>query len=485
MRKEASLSILLIMIYYMAQSQFCISFISSTDDYPGAFCKINDGSVFSVNSVDNSSDKGFFTKLYKINTSGDTTLGISLHNTSYMFANSLLININSYILSVSTHKYSQTDNPFLNIMILDHSLNVLAEKEYSFECYNISFSKALVDDNQTIALFGSIQYNNTVERDLFFVRLTDVGDTLETKKYDFSSPQFLFDVTRKLNSQNYLLFVFGIPFPILNSPNGILEISNSFNIVNAYNMPGSLFLYNNCSSQGQSNYYISGKYHIPESNPRDDDVKIVICDTNFLSIDSVVLGAKDTIDYPAIGQNMIVSDSSIIIGFTKNANTNTTFSRDKSWLCLFYCDNSMDIKWKRFYGGDSYYILYNIDAASDGYYIIGQKYDWKTQDYEHDVIIIKTDENGLITSTGPGPSIQARDAIVYPNPGRERLTIERGPQIAGAKFVLNDMAGKTLIEKTLNHTTETLPTAHLPAGLYLWNITHKGKAVENGKWVKE
>ncbi|MEW6136512.1 MAG: T9SS type A sorting domain-containing protein [Bacteroidota bacterium] len=74
---------------------------------------------------------------------------------------------------------------------------------------------------------------------------------------------------------------------------------------------------------------------------------------------------------------------------------------------------------------------------------------------------------------------------MYPNPGREMLTIESGPQIAGAAFVLFYMAGKPLLQHKLIHSTETISTTHLPSGLYLWNITFKGKPVENGKWLKE
>jgi len=65
------------------------------------------------------------------------------------------------------------------------------------------------------------------------------------------------------------------------------------------------------------------------------------------------------------------------------------------------------------------------------------------------------------------------------------LTIESGPQIAGAAFVLFYMAGKPLLQHKLIHSTETISTTHLPSGLYLWNITLKGKTIENGKWIKE
>jgi len=231
-------------------------------------------------------------------------------------------------------------------------------------------------------------------------------------------------------------------------------------------------------------FILSGKKD-PQYNPnRDDDYWIITLDTSNHLYNSLITGTYDTMDYPSINNIAFLTPAKIFGGFTKNSIY--LIGEFSSWFGLVCFDNNLELQWKKYYGDNSNWFLYDILATSDGgCLLVGTRYDWTTQYNERDVMLIKVDENGLITSTGPGPAIQAHDAIVYPNPGRDFLTIESGPQIAGALFVLYDMAGKPLIEKTLNQSSQTLSTAHLPAGLYLWNITLKGKNIENGKWVKE
>jgi hypothetical protein len=101
-----------------------------------------------------------------------------------------------------------------------------------------------------------------------------------------------------------------------------------------------------------------------------------------------------------------------------------------------------------------------------------------------DVVILKVDSLGLFTNLPKNAFVRVQDAIVYPNPGHDYLVIQSGPQIAGAGFRLYDAAGCAVLESTLNSTNEQITTSMLPPGVYPWQIIHKGKLIEQGKWVK-
>ncbi|MGC8866380.1 MAG: T9SS type A sorting domain-containing protein [Bacteroidales bacterium] len=128
----------------------------------------------------------------------------------------------------------------------------------------------------------------------------------------------------------------------------------------------------------------------------------------------------------------------------------------------------------------------NIYSTSyGGCLLAGAAYDWRIQYYDRDAILLKVDENGFITSIHQLEYLHTHDAIVYPYPGKEKLVIEIGLQIGGARFVLYNMVGKPSMETMLNHTSKSLNTSQLSADLYLWNIIYKGKVIESGRWVKE
>jgi len=98
---------------------------------------------------------------------------------------------------------------------------------------------------------------------------------------------------------------------------------------------------------------------------------------------------------------------------------------------------------------------------------------------------LKVDSAGLITELPEHPEARAHDAIIFPNPGREILNIQSGPQISGAVFTLYDMQGRLVLHENINTIQLRLQTSNLPAGVYAWQIVFKNKVIESGKWVKE
>ncbi len=212
-------------------------------------------------------------------------------------------------------------------------------------------------------------------------------------------------------------------------------------------------------------------------------------DKNDLPIDSVeYYNHPDSILYSgSVCNTAIVGDNVFIVG---NYNINPAqwpWQNSPTWIQITRLDSNLHILDHHFYGGDAVYMPWKILSTTDGGAIVfGNRYDYKIpNEYKYHPFALKLNPYGLITELPEQPQAKAHDAIVYPNPGREWLNIQSGPQISGAAFTLYDMKGQPLLNQTLNSTQLKLNTAALPSGIYPWQIVFKNKVIESGKWIKE
>jgi hypothetical protein len=61
-----------------------------------------------------------------------------------------------------------------------------------------------------------------------------------------------------------------------------------------------------------------------------------------------------------------------------------------SWFHLIKINPDISPIWEYWYGGDAYYFLYSILATNDGGCImVGNRYDYETQNQERDIFIVK------------------------------------------------------------------------------------------------
>lgn len=64
---------------------------------------------------------------------------------------------------------------------------------------------------------------------------------------------------------------------------------------------------------------------------------------------------------------------------------------------------------------------------------------------------------------------------LYPNPAREKLTIEPGSRVSGAELIVSDLTGKVQLRQVFSGNTYTLDISTLPQGLYFLRINENGK----------
>ena len=80
------------------------------------------------------------------------------------------------------------------------------------------------------------------------------------------------------------------------------------------------------------------------------------------------------------------------------------------------------------------------------------------------------------------PQASKTDVAVYPNPGREEVTVRANTERAVVRFY--DQQGRLLVSKPFDFST-TVGTGNWTPGLYIWEVWHDTQREASGKWIKK
>ena len=188
-----------------------------------------------------------------------------------------------------------------------------------------------------------------------------------------------------------------------------------------------------------------------------------------------------------VKNTVLIGDKIFVVGVYNVDPVEFPWQSVPTWIQVSRIDTGLQIIDHHFYGGDAFYMPYNIIYTADGGALIsGNRYDYNTPwEQKYHVFVLKVNSNGLITEIPDQPQAKAHDAIIYPNPGNEYLNIQSGPQISGAEFYLFDVNGKAVMVEKITNTQLRVNTSYLPSSTYSWHIVFKNKVIESGKWVKK
>jgi len=201
-------------------------------------------------------------------------------------------------------------------------------------------------------------------------------------------------------------------------------------------------------------------------------------------IDSGFIYLPDTLDF--IGGVSFVNPSTVVYGGTHNKNwtqqTPGIFEEENRWIVL----KSEDIitkneNWFFTYGGDANYVMRDLLITENNSFVICcTRYDWENTDvWQRDVLIFEIDSNGIIVSSNA--EIEIPYATVYPNPGRNTLSIRNG--FNEGKIIIQDLKGSVVLEKPISNF-ESIDVSDLNSGPYLILFFEKDKYLFSQKWIK-
>ncbi|MCK9236159.1 MAG: T9SS type A sorting domain-containing protein [Bacteroidales bacterium] len=392
------------------------------------------------------------------------SLGITEDNLLYAFGSSFdsLTKAN-----VSLLKYKLNDD----LEVLQEN-SCAIEPELRFDGF---LAKSL--NNSEFLYHGSVFLPNN-RFTAYVAQLDSSFNLLKWSMPDAESLGIYFDF-KKLNDTSYwALKVFPWKFEILDT---------SFNILDFSIIPDQILGNTSCKWVNDSSFYLIGQNASPLPGYNLALIK------QFHPIDTTghlfrVWHHSDTIDFPPLWQGIdLKHPDTIFAGGTRNMSMdNPYFGYQPSWFVVFQTDSLLNLRWERFYGGNAYYLMTNLKATKDGGCLIGGtrfQYEGAIAN-KREIFLLKINSEGLINSVIEMPEFQAREAIIYPNPGN-KLQIRLAIQHSQAQLRLFDQAGHLVVQQQLHQFESIIETSHLPAGVYLYQLTAPTGLNENGKWVKE
>lgn len=424
--------------------------------------------------------------IFKLNKSGDLIDSLMWTNPlQNAFFDELIYLGNGEIGLIGTAE--MIDNPGYYEMFylkIDEQLNIINQYFYNLGTGYMDYTYAFINSYNNISLASAVQGNppniGFQYMDKLLLEITQNGEIVFDSIYNHTALDLVFDFIPYPNTSEYILFCsngFG-------KSGEINRLDSNYNLLNSYTTEddatvGSII-------KTEDNNFISSAYIITNSQPEAWLPTFRKYNASLEEINYVEFGSADTASWPALYNSISSIDySNFYGGYTFNIDKHTLYSSEQSYFSIYAIDKDLNLNWHKLYGGDAYYRLCDIATDSDeGCLITGTKYkNGSTGPAIASLIILKTDENGLITSTTEQPNIPVKNAIITPNPGKDYMQLHSG--IFPATLQLFNINGQLVLEEKIYQSTTTINTQSLSSGNYVWQLMRDGKVVQSDKWVKK
>lgn len=153
-------------------------------------------------------------------------------------------------------------------------------------------------------------------------------------------------------------------------------------------------------------------------------------------------------------------------------------------------DSNLNPKWIKYMGLDDglSYTFYTLLATKDGGCVLfglREEYTGIPVFINPKAYAIKFDADGNTVSTQE-PNAQAWSATVFPNPSPGYFKLKIEGRASESTLQIVDMAGRKVAEYAkLEKGENRFDLSYLSAGIYVWQLMHRGELIGSGKWVKE
>ena len=366
------------------------------------------------------------------------------------------------------------------LLTVDSSFNILKSKIISVGSYYVVYCDIKADHAGNYLLYGELSEDSSFYPQMPFIYKVSINlDNLRLQVFNTYGWGFV-GLLEKSNPQGYY-FIVDHYNHIGNDQ--ILQLDTSFTVLKIDSVPRQLYNYCNTRWITEKSFLITGEKDM--SNGR--AIGCLMLDTSYLVIHENYLGKPDTISLPASHPNLDFYDiRKVYIGGTYNAYPSPVASAN-SWYFLTQLDTSLEITWQKFYGGDKYYEMYGILATKDGGCMMyGTTYDWRKQDYQRDIFVLKVNKDGLLLNTDGSISDNIKEFIVFPNPTNDRININIQGNNKGSKIEVFDQFGRSQYKSQLapNKDQVDIDISTWKPGLYVVRVIIDEKILGTDKIVK-
>jgi hypothetical protein len=499
MRTMLLISICFLSLSSLGQNTFKLNLGGELHDSPFDILESEDHYLLtgSHRDLNNFTSIGFLYKISKLGVVLDS-FEFSKVDTNILLTNIVQSNIGTLLLGLSGIPELDAYN-YNSIYIAQLNKNFETRSENFFYLpnnYSGIFSSFFKHEDSCVYFSGDAKnqdYSN-YKRDVFLYEINLHSETIDSTFIQFEGLQYASGLNIQPSTNvKYIYSIGNWGFPIGYGPGYCIKLDKNNNLIQIDTLPNGLQWENFSMNISENKFLLSGRQIVdPDINTDQTEHRCSIykLNNNFHILNYYefhqgydtlsLLASVNTFDTTSGGEVYLSGCTNVIPQYFP-------YQQQPNWIYLSKLDNNLNEIWTHFYGGDIMYQVFSVKATTDnGAIITCGSYDYATQNLEHDILILKVNEDGLIVGTGEEHGdFTAQDAIVYPNPGNEYLKVQSGPQINGALFELFDLSGNLVLSTTLDERVKTINTSAVPPGTYPYRVTYQNKIVASGKWVKQ
>jgi hypothetical protein len=382
------------------------------------------------------------------------------------------------------------------VMVLDYELEVLTE--FSFEinnCYTgiAAVMKALIDNEGNIVVAGIVvEKINEVQyfSDYVMYKLTQQGDTLLSRYYQFPYNQMPYELMKIPESDELLLLGDRIT---TNAIPSLIILDADMEIVNSYSFQPNPSLHQRLNAAkwlNETDFLMAGTRQFQTERYIDNYIAVLRMNTSAQMFEELVLSVPDTSIYRAWNKSITeANDSTIYVAGFQAFASNTT----PNAVYLFLIDSQMNlIGRKDFFIGDAQYQARGVlPMHDDGCLMYISKNRINDQGIlERDIYIRKylREDFEIITKVEHLPEALP-PAKAWPNPARDEVNISLSAFAQGqnVRFRMYDAQGQKYVDKQIHVTGNSLRLGigPLPAGLIVYELEGSDGKKQGGKFIKE
>ncbi len=467
-------------------------------NFPSDFLVKPDNHILFLNSSIDDNSNIYTNEIFEVSAEGEILNILTFTDTTSLYVtytHILLVEDTLYVFGFGQKNLPGSIYPYFLMLKLDLQLNVINSSEIRIElpgaALNGFMHGKVKQSDSTFVYFSSCQVYNVIT--CFYVEISRRGELITIgSDNENTGQQIPYDFIQKPNKDGFVTFTFVNAMPGY-VPGGFMYDYNNKLDVNSFSpLANNFYFYFNTLPIDDSTFYLSGTWI--ESNPLGYPCRTGIMK---MKIDGTVLDQKlfvpplgtDTADNTAYRNALdYLPDGNLILCSNHNIVIQQFPQQRPSYLRLIKLTPDLDVLWERFIGdGDGKYDAFSMKATPDDEIIIFGAWSPSPPVNWHytELLFVKTNGEGLFTNINDDIGIKSSEAIIYPNPASNQVTVDFSLAYSLAGFQLSDMSGKTVYKTQLTANRQTIDISALPAGTYVYRIFNQKGLEETGKLVVE
>jgi len=395
----------------------------------------------------------------------------------------------------SDHVYSlsanQSENKvYLSRLTYDNGLYKYSFSSDSFSIrniYNTSIGRWHIFDEQLYFLglgYMDSIINPQTDINIFLCRYTFTSRRFQQKVFEINGRQFPSDFVQGTKKKIFLVADNLMYNQKLTADIAILD--SSMNVEEVRALPGSLLSKSKILSIDNDTITLFSRYFGNDSSTSSSvGLRLSTIDLNSMNELKFKTWSGKNNSLISYYNTSGLYNQTIWISTTVQPRYSNPFKGNKEDSIHYFClGNQFNKGQTNIFSIPGYYLsgMGLFINTENELFLYGTAYDISSASNDIQAFVSKVNaECNLIT--GMSEQFFTEDFLLFPNPGTDYLDISL-PNAARGRFSLFDIQGRLIIRQRFEQRLR-IPTAKLPAGIYIYRIRDDKNRMQHGKWVKQ